>query len=189
VDTTSNPEHCGGCNQDCGVRDCVNSVCVCSGGLTWCDPECVDTDSDSNNCGDCDHRCTVGACVGGNCEGGGTGGGGSGSGGTGSGGAGTGGSGTGGSGTGGSGTGGSGTGGSSTGHCLDGWRDDPCAISCINQTQVDRLECIDVLDCYLENDCGPSTCGNNDDACGVNQFTNGFAGIDYAIPVYDCICN
>ena len=68
MDTTSDPEHCGGCNQDCGVRDCVNSACVCSGGLTWCDPECVDTDNDPNNCGNCDTACGADqSCIDGVC--------------------------------------------------------------------------------------------------------------------------
>jgi len=186
VDTTSNDDHCGGCDQPCGIeRSCVNSTCVCPTGETWCDPECADTDTDPNHCGGCDHPCTVGTCVDGVCEGGGTGG--TGSGGTGSGGAGTGGGGTGGSGTGGSGTGGSGTGGSSTGHCLEGWLGDACD-TCSVQTQADRLDCIEILNCFIENDCGPSSCTSSDAACGNNTLQIGMEGYKYATPVYNCMC-
>jgi hypothetical protein len=102
--------------------------------------------------------------------------------------AGMGGSATGGSATGGSATGGSATGGSGGGlACLDGWQGGTCD-TCSTQTQSDKLACVDILNCYKANSCGPATCSNNDDKCGVNKIGKGTAGYPIAKDVYDCAC-
>jgi hypothetical protein len=94
-----------------------------------------------------------------------------------------------GSGSGGTGGGAAGSGGSgvATG-CLKDWQDNEACDTCTTQTQGDKLGCVDILDCYAVNDCGPSTCANNDDKCGVNKIAKGTAGYEIAADVYDCIC-
>lgn len=101
-------------------------------------------------------------------------------------------SGTNGGGSGGS-TGMSGSGGTSAGGaggglaCLDGWQGGTCD-TCSKQTQSDRLACVDILNCYAKNSCGPSSCANNDDKCGANKIGKGTAGYPIAKEVYDCSC-
>lgn len=56
----------------------------------------------------------------------------------------------------------------STGHCMEGWEGKP-GDTCSTQTQMDLAKCADFIQCYIDNDCGPSTCGANDDECGVNS--------------------
>jgi hypothetical protein len=94
-----------------------------------------------------------------------------------------------GGGTGGSaaGSGGSGGSGVATG-CLKDWKDNETCDTCSTQTQGDKLACVDILDCYAVNDCGPSTCANNDDKCGVNKIQKGTAGYEIAAEVHACIC-
>lgn len=94
-----------------------------------------------------------------------------------------------GGGTGGSAAGTSGSGGSgvATG-CLKDWKDNETCDTCTTQTQSDKLACADILDCYAVNDCGPSTCADNDDECGVNKIAKGTAGYEVAAEVHACIC-
>lgn len=65
TDTSSNFDHCGGCdpcNPDTADA-CVNGDCVCgsgpacTGGLTCCNGQCVDTTSSPGNCGGCNQLC------------------------------------------------------------------------------------------------------------------------------------
>ena len=92
--------------------------------------------------------------------------------------------------------GGGGTGGGAAGSggsgvatgCLVGWEDNDACDTCTTQTQGDKLGCVDILDCYALNDCGPSTCANNDDKCGVNKIAKGTAGYEIAADVHACIC-
>lgn len=71
VDTTSDPDHCGGCGVLCPPEQgfqCVDSVCVgaipCPPELTDCGKgECVDLASDPSNCGGCGVVCPTGSCV------------------------------------------------------------------------------------------------------------------------------
>ncbi len=57
VDTTLDPNHCGGCGTRC--RDlafganCVDSSCACPDRLTPCAGECVDLMDNSHHCGKC----------------------------------------------------------------------------------------------------------------------------------------
>lgn len=97
------------------------------------------------------------------------------------------GSGSGGSAGGAAGGGGSGGTGVPTG-CLKDWKDNETCDTCTTQTQGDKLGCVDILDCYALNDCGPSTCANNDDKCGVNKIAKGTAGYEIAAEVHACIC-
>jgi PKD repeat protein len=74
-----------------------------------------------------------------------------------------------------------------TGICLQDWRNTTCGQACVAETQEDRKHCKDFLDCYLQNGCGPSTCGAQDDVCGVNKFTYGMAPKIIADQVYACL--
>ncbi len=73
-------------------------------------------------------------------------------------------------------------------HCAYGWRDDTCGSACLSRTQSDERRCQDVLDCYVENDCGPATCGAMDAACGANTLKLNTAPYEYANQVYSCLC-
>lgn len=67
-DITSDPKHCGGCNQACPQGAvCQNSSCVCSGNLNKCDGQCVDINKDPNHCGGCGVSCP-GLCEAGMCK-------------------------------------------------------------------------------------------------------------------------
>lgn len=77
VDTTSDVEHCGGCNAACtNDVDGAESVCeegscevVCSEeGHEVCDGVCIDVDSDPDNCGSCGSICPTGNCAAGSCD-------------------------------------------------------------------------------------------------------------------------
>jgi hypothetical protein len=84
------------------------------------------------------------------------------------------------------GSGGSGgTGGSLA--CLMSWKNDACD-TCSKQVQGDKLACVDILDCYAANSCGPATCGGNTDKCGANNIGKGTAGYPIAQDVYTCLC-
>lgn len=87
------------------------------------------------------------------------------------------------------GSGGSGLGGAMGSGCLMSWRDNDACDTCTMQTQSDKKACAQVLDCYLQNDCGPATCAGNDDECGANTIKQGTAPYPVAQDVYDCICN
>ena len=72
IDTTSDPQHCGSCNNACMPGSvCMNSRCVplvCGPGLDACGNTCVDLQTDINNCGACGHSCAT-YCWGGMCGG------------------------------------------------------------------------------------------------------------------------
>lgn len=72
--------------------------------------------------------------------------------------------------------------------CLMSWRDNDACDTCTTQTQSDKKACAQVLDCYLQNECGPTTCAGNDDECGANTIKQGTAPYPVAQEVYDCIC-
>jgi hypothetical protein len=88
-------------------------------------------------------------------------------------------------------TGGSaGTAGSGGGNqlaCLQNWKGDKCD-TCSTQTQSDKLGCVDILDCYETNACGPGTCDGNTQKCGANVIGKGTAGYPIAADVYNCLC-
>ncbi|HMR06746.1 MAG TPA: hypothetical protein PKA88_13245, partial [Polyangiaceae bacterium] len=68
VDTLSDDEHCGSCNNDCGAADCKAGTCVCDSGATFCSGSCVDTQTDAAHCGACGNACPSGAtCTAGAC--------------------------------------------------------------------------------------------------------------------------
>jgi len=74
--------------------------------------------------------------------------------------------------------------------CLQGWRtNSPCGAYCTGQTQADRKNCQAFLDCYKNNNCGPTTCGGPDQVCGVNKVTPkmGSAPKEIADLVYECL--
>nr|PZN26520.1 MAG: hypothetical protein DIU78_07530 [Pseudomonadota bacterium] len=73
-------------------------------------------------------------------------------------------------------------------HCAWGWRDHACGATCLSRTQSDERRCADVLDCYVENDCGPATCGSMDATCGANTLKLNLAPYQYANQVYECLC-
>jgi hypothetical protein len=57
ADLSSDPNHCGTCDTNCGDGVCVSGVCHCPDGLTECNNNCVDTTTNERNCGACQHRC------------------------------------------------------------------------------------------------------------------------------------
>lgn len=75
VDTASDAEHCGRCNQACiappnATTRCEAARCeiVCYIGFEACQGLCVDTKSDSSNCGGCGLACKGNrVCVAGEC--------------------------------------------------------------------------------------------------------------------------
>jgi hypothetical protein len=71
--------------------------------------------------------------------------------------------------------------------CLASWKNDKCD-TCSAQTQSDKLGCVQILDCYYANGCGPATCGGNTDKCGANVIGKGTAGYPIAQDVYTCLC-
>lgn len=72
--------------------------------------------------------------------------------------------------------------------CLNNWRTSgPCGQWCLRETQADRAQCRLYLDCYYNNNCGPSTCGRQDDVCGVNRLGWGMAPKIIADQVYQCL--
>lgn len=72
--------------------------------------------------------------------------------------------------------------------CLSNWRTSgACGQWCLRETQEDRKHCYVFLDCYYNNNCGPSTCGAPDAVCGVNKFRWGMAPKIIADQVYQCL--
>lgn len=73
VDTSSDPNHCGGCDTVCASGQiCFNGACAtdnrCASGLTSCNGTCVNLTSDAGNCGACGNACPSGEiCFGGAC--------------------------------------------------------------------------------------------------------------------------
>lgn len=72
IDSSSDPEHCGGCGNACADDQvCDGGSCAsdCSPGLLACSRQCVDASSDPVNCGRCGEVCDVdGSCVAGDCK-------------------------------------------------------------------------------------------------------------------------
>lgn len=73
VDLSSDPSHCGQCDNACdpsfGV--CSNGVCGCQGGMEACGAQrtCREVRNDPNHCGQCDFKCGDGAaCNQGQCQ-------------------------------------------------------------------------------------------------------------------------
>jgi hypothetical protein len=79
-----------------------------------------------------------------------------------------------------------GTGGSSS-TCLVGWQSSSCD-TCSTQTQDDHKACSVVLQCYEDNGCNPTTCGQPDQKCGQNTLAMGTAAFPIATMVYNCRC-
>ena len=71
--------------------------------------------------------------------------------------------------------------------CLASWKTDSCD-TCSTQTQSDKLGCVQILDCYYQNSCGPATCSGNTENCGANVIAKGTAGYPIAADVYMCLC-
>lgn len=80
LDTSSDPDNCGGCQNECiappmGSPICAEGQCdfVCDPGFKRCGDQCVDTDSNPEHCGQCDSSCPIPAdgeaiCVDGDCD-------------------------------------------------------------------------------------------------------------------------
>lgn len=71
VDTSADPDHCGGCGESCGADEyCDGGSCACRPSLTAVGADCVDLDTDPDHCGSPDNGCDGatpvcedGACV------------------------------------------------------------------------------------------------------------------------------
>ena len=75
-------------------------------------------------------------------------------------------------------------------NCLIGWQNNTaCAQPCLSRTQSDQAACVQVLNCYQNNFCGPSTCGTGGQVCGPNTLGFGNAPYPYAQQVFNCIPN
>jgi hypothetical protein len=72
-------------------------------------------------------------------------------------------------------------------NCLVGWEGSNCD-TCSNQTQGDLKACSIVLQCYEDNSCTPTTCGQPDQACGQNTIGMGTGAFPIATTVYNCRC-
>jgi hypothetical protein len=70
----SDPDHCGGCNNPCDTRVCIQGSClVCESEEGVCGQRCVNLSLDADNCGGCGKSCTNGLCSNGQCQAAGTG--------------------------------------------------------------------------------------------------------------------
>jgi hypothetical protein len=68
VDTASDSNNCGGCDQPCGTGfDCSRGKCVCGGDFTQCGTQCFDLMTSAANCGTCTHNCEGNTCTNGVC--------------------------------------------------------------------------------------------------------------------------
>lgn len=65
---SSDPHHCGACDNACVPNaTCESGACVCGGEM--CDTMCVDPKTDENNCGQCGTKCPADkVCDGGECS-------------------------------------------------------------------------------------------------------------------------
>lgn len=88
------------------------------------------------------------------------------------------------------GTGVSGDGGSTSGStsCVTGWQNQSACDQCASQVQTDLQACSVILDCYVSNSCGPSSCATTDQKCGPNVLRVGGAAYSIAQDVYTCMC-
>ncbi len=71
VDTDSDPNNCGECNNVCVAEGsyCEAGSCHCPSGGIECSGECVDFMSDNNNCGECGNSCNeFSECVNSQCR-------------------------------------------------------------------------------------------------------------------------
>ena len=74
--------------------------------------------------------------------------------------------------------------------CLQNWQNSgACGQWCLEQSQTDLADCVAYLACYLANNCGPTTCGGQDQVCGVNVVrpAEGTAPKNIADQVYQCL--
>lgn len=85
---------------------------------------------------------------------------------------------------------GSAAGGGSAGStsCIAQWRNRSDCDGCTTQRQPDLQACAVILDCYVSNGCGPSSCAYPDGKCGTNVLARGAAAYQIAQDVYACIC-
>jgi hypothetical protein len=73
-------------------------------------------------------------------------------------------------------------------NCLIQWQNNTtCAQPCLSRTQGDQAACVDVLNCYENHHCGPSTCATGDQVCGPNTLGFGNAPYPFAQQVFNCI--
>jgi hypothetical protein len=71
VDTSSDPDHCGRCDQACPADElCALGMCVsmCPPPLAMCGRQCVDLNTDPFNCGRCGNVCRSRLCNAGVCH-------------------------------------------------------------------------------------------------------------------------
>ncbi|HEX7499477.1 MAG TPA: hypothetical protein VF524_04145, partial [Polyangia bacterium] len=74
VDTSLDPENCGGCNNICVSGVCIDGGClVCLDEESVCGQSCANLANDPDNCGTCGNPCASGLCSNGLCEAAGTG--------------------------------------------------------------------------------------------------------------------
>jgi hypothetical protein len=60
---------------------------------------------------------------------------------------------------------------------------------CKTQNSSDEPICQQYLQCFIKNDCNPSTaCGDNTGICGVNTVGGGEAPYTAAVATYNCAC-
>lgn len=65
VDTGSNAQHCGGCDQACAANEvCSAGSCApaCDAGLTKCGADCINVVQTAGHCGGCGNVCASGIC-------------------------------------------------------------------------------------------------------------------------------
>jgi hypothetical protein len=71
--------------------------------------------------------------------------------------------------------------------CLMDWRSTDCATSCLDPGRVEWERCQEAVDCFGQNDCGPTSCGSGEGVCGnrlqLDDMTRSFART-----VYTCLC-
>ncbi len=74
VDTSLDPENCGGCSNICASGVCLVGTClVCASDESVCGQTCMNLATDPDNCGTCGNSCGSGLCSNGLCEAAGTG--------------------------------------------------------------------------------------------------------------------